>query len=325
MNNNYCPLIFHSIYIERSFHTIDVAPCCLAKKQSLPQQSINLLNNDYFVNLREQNKNNLKSTECSVCWDLEAIGGESKRQVTIDQYKRNAIPLDYDTSLYSIDYNTLPICNAKCIICGPKYSSAWAATKGISLKNIIKDNYDHMTGLDLNDVRTLYFNGGEPLLTKEHCMVLSNIKDLSKLEVEYNTNGSCFPDDKILSIWSNLKKLTLYFSVDAVGLKFEEIRDGLKWNEVSSNIKKLNSFEYINVQCSYTIGTHNLFDLEETINWFKMLPNFDPYKQFHVHWVNSEHCLSLKNISPDNKIKFLNELKKFKKFHWFEPLYRFVC
>ena len=93
MNNNYCPLIFHSIYIERSFHTIDVAPCCLAKKQSLPQQSINLLNNDYFVNLREQNKNNLKSTECSVCWDLEAIGGESKRQVTIDQYKRNAIPL----------------------------------------------------------------------------------------------------------------------------------------------------------------------------------------------------------------------------------------
>lgn len=320
--NNYCPLIFHGVYIERFANgNHSISPCCLAKKSVANSNVIDFSNNPYLNNIRENNKNNNRPSECRACWELEDAGGESKRLVSIDSYKTNNIPLDYRNELYNLDYNTLPICNAKCVICSPRYSSTWASAAGISLKPIVSNSYNHLDGLDLNDLKILYFNGGEPLLTNEHLTVLKQINNIAEVEISYNTNGSCYPDEEVLAIWNQAKSVTIAFSIDGIGDRFEETRTPLKWDKVSENIKKINLLPQINIQCAYTIGNHNIYDLGDTIEWFGQLPNFDVFSQFHVHYVNSGHRLNLlNNLLDSQKQDFKKELLKFNRFHWYHSI-----
>jgi MoaA/NifB/PqqE/SkfB family radical SAM enzyme len=319
--NNYCPLIFHSIYVERvSNGKHYISPCCLAKKSGATADSIDFANNQYLNSIREENKNNKRPDACQVCWTLEDVGGESNRMVSIDSYKKLSIPLDHTTLLYNLDYNVLPICNAKCVICSPRYSSTWAAAKGLSLKPIVANNYNHLDGLNFNNIKIIYFNGGEPLLTDEHLNVLKKINNINSVEISYNTNGSCYPSEEVLNIWSQAKSVTIAFSVDGIKDRFETTRVPLKWNTVSANIEKMNLLPNIDIQCAYTIGRHNVYDLEDTINWFGQLPNFDVFTQFHVHYVNIQHPLSLKKSSDDQKQKYKQELLKFNKFHWYSAI-----
>jgi MoaA/NifB/PqqE/SkfB family radical SAM enzyme len=320
-NSNYCPLIFHGIYIERVANGRHyVSPCCIAEKSKATADSIDFVNSQHLKDIREENKNNKKPSACQACWTLEEVGGTSKRMMSIYSYKKNNIELDYEKILYNLDYNTLPICNAKCVICSPQYSSTWAAAKGISLKPIVANNYNHLNGLNFDNIKIVYFNGGEPLLTDEHLTVLKKINNIANVEIIYNTNGSCYPSDEVLDIWSRSKSVTIGFSIDGIEDRFEETRAPLKWHTVSANVEKMNLLSNINIQCAYTIGRHNVYDLEDTINWFGQLPNFDIFTQFHVHYVNTDHPLSLTQIPNNQKQKYKEELLKFNKFHWYSSI-----
>ena len=320
MKNNYCPLAFHGIYIERSADGKSrVAPCCLADKSQPISESIDFNSNDHLSRIRQAFIDDKKPYQCNPCWELENKGGKSRRKIYIDKFKNVGL---YQTSnLYYLDYNTLPICNARCIICSPQYSSTWASFVGINeISNIVKNNYDHLSGLHLNDIKSIYFNGGEPLLTDEHTEVLKKINDLSLVDISYNTNGSCYPNIKTLDLWNQAKSVTVFFSIDGIKEKFEKTRIPLKWDLVSSNIKRINLLDNINIGCSYTIGVHNVFDLEDTINWFNKLPNFNSMKQFHVHYVNPEHRLYFKSATSDEKEKFYKEILKFDNYHWYTSI-----
>jgi MoaA/NifB/PqqE/SkfB family radical SAM enzyme len=170
----------------------------------------------------------------------------------------------------------------------------------------------------------VYFNGGEPLLTKEHLTVLKKIDKISDVDISYNTNGSCYPTAEVIDLWSKAKKVSIYFSIDGIGKRFEETRTPLKWNLVSENIKKINLLDNINIQCSYVIGRHNVYDLEDTINWFSTLPKFDPLAMFQVHNVNSEHKLDLNQASAEEKELFKKELYKFNRFHWYDSIVNYI-
>lgn len=320
-NNNYCPLIFHGIYSERQLNgKLSISPCCLAEQA--PAESIDFEGNAYLNNLREENKNNVRSSACNACWSLEDQGGESKRKVTIDWYKNNNIIQDYSAKLYHVDYNTLPICNAKCVICSSKYSSTWAAvTKNYNIKDLLKFDYKHLDSIDFSNVKQLYFNGGEPLMTKEHVAVLKKINNLPEVDIMYNTNGSCYPETEVLELWKIAKSITLFFSIDGIDKRFEETRTPLKWDIVSTNIQKINALSYIDVHCSYTIGKHNVYDLEDTINWFDKLPNFDTLEQFHVHYVYPGHALYFNTASAAELIGFKKEMLKFNNYYWYSSIH----
>jgi sulfatase maturation enzyme AslB (radical SAM superfamily) len=321
-NNNYCPLIFHGIYAERSLNgKLSISPCCLATQSAA--DLIDFDGNTYLSSLRTENKSNLRSTACKPCWDLEDKGGESKRKVTINWYTDNNIIQDYLIKLYHVDYNTLPICNAKCVICSPKYSSTWASVSPNDriLKDLSKFDHKHLDLIDFDDVKQLYFNGGEPLLTNEHYLVLKKINNLAAVDIMYNTNGSCYPSTKVLELWKIAKSVTIFFSIDGVGQRFEETRTPLKWDKVSANIEKINNLSYVDVQCSYTIGKHNVYDLEDTVNWFAKLSNFNTLEKFHVHYVNPDHALYFNTASADELSGFKKELSKFNNYHWYLSIY----
>ena len=311
MNDNYCPLAFHGIYVERLPNNKNVvAPCGLAEK-SAPVDTIDFGNDPHLVKIRKEFEQGNKPKHCEQCWRLEEHGGESRRLVYRDMYQDVVDPI----GLVTLDYHTLPICNAKCVICGPKYSSTWATETGAwEIKDIVKNNNDHLKDIDLSGIKHVYFNGGEPLLTDEHVNILKQIKGA---DIIYNTNGSCFPDEDVLDLWRQQQSVTVFFSIDAIGENFNSIREKLDWEQVSKNILKFNALEFVKIGCSYTIGGHNVYDLEPTIEWFSKI--IDVKENFHVHYVSPGHELYFNHFKHQKEL-FLTELEKFKDYHWYDSI-----
>ena len=313
MSKVFCPMVYHSIYVRRTADgSHSLSPCCLADQSTPTSDKIDFINNKHLIDIRKEFSSGGRPTACRSCWDDENHGRTSARQQHIDM---DIIPSDESLSLYNIDYNTLPLCNAKCVICNSTFSSMWATANGESSRiiDLVKNKYDHLDGLELSSIKRVYFNGGEPLLTNEHVELLQRVNNISELDILYNTNGSCYPSEQALNLWKQAKSVTLFFSIDGTGDRFEETRTPLKWKQVSENIKKINLIKNIRIGCTYTIGRHNVYDLQDTVDWFEKLPNFD-LEEFYVHYVDTNHSLSFNNASDTEKLEFANELSKFSKF-----------
>jgi MoaA/NifB/PqqE/SkfB family radical SAM enzyme len=321
---NHCDRIFHGLYIQRNKdESVKIAPCCVCG-QSEPQSSpIDFVNDEYLNKLRQNTKNDLRNPECDVCWKYADNGMASKKDEKLTK-------VDDPTIILSLEYNTLPICNAKCIICGPKFSSLWVADdlklKKLKLKNpnvIISDvsieevknkgfNYDN---LNLSQLEYLYFNGGEPLLTNDHIEVLSKIKNLENLTLCYSSNGSIYPSPETLEYWNKTKTTRVWFSIDAIGDQFNYIRFPLQWEEVKSNIIKLhNNFPNIDICFLFTAGVHNIFEIKKTLDFF-----YDQVIHSHPTDEKADRCqfyvqlamgvLDIKYTDKKLKQVFIDELK----------------
>jgi hypothetical protein len=337
-SKTYCPLIFHGIYVERTSNgAYHIAPCSTSKKSQVLTQKIDFVNNQSLNLLRVSANNNVRAPHCQSCWVVEDNHGESKRQVYIDLYRENQIPQTQSIVLFSLDYNTLPICNAKCIICSPTYSSAWIQdaqllnntesrfTKSTNISDINKEQ-NQLDGLDLTQLKSVYFNGGEPLLTNDHVTILTQLQNINEVAVSYNINGSCYPTEDVLQLWSKAKEVTLSLSIDGINEQFEYIRNPLIWKQVSDNIAKLNNcLPNLKINIAYTVGLHNVFGLRECINWCNTnIDKFDVATQFHVHTANGK--LDIKFAGRELRKSFLNELSLIdnNKFYWVTSLKNYV-
>ena len=89
-----------------------------------------------------------------------------------------------------------------------------------------------------------YFAGGEPLITEEHYMLIDEMIDKKKTDIQlrYNTNISNlkFKKRDIFKLWQHFDKpIQIYASIDHIGDKAEYIRHGTKWMTIERNLKKL--------------------------------------------------------------------------------------
>lgn len=330
-SKTYCPLIFHGIYVERTYDEYyQLSPCCIATKDKVSNQPIDFIQNKHLNLIRDLSLSGQRAPQCQSCWTLEDIGGESKRQVAIDYYRENQI--NQTSGLVSLEYNTLPICNAKCIICGPYFSSAWIQDAQLlnyssigAITNIDKEK-NQLNGLELTQLKSVYFNGGEPLLTNDHVTILSQLQNINEATVSYNTNGSCYPSADVLKLWSKTKEVTLSFSIDGINEQFEYIRNPLVWKQVSDNIAKLNNcLPNLKINVAYTVGLHNVFGLRECINWFSTnIDKFDITTQFHVHTANGK--LDIKFAGQELRKSFLDELVLIDndKFYWATSIKNYI-
>jgi wyosine [tRNA(Phe)-imidazoG37] synthetase (radical SAM superfamily) len=181
-------------------------------------------------------------------------------------------------------YNVPPLCNAKCITCGSHYSSAWASedekfnvkfTEKRNFNQIVKS--DPQLNLDYRKLRQIYFNGGEPFLSKDVSEMLTKIKEqkgtLSDIGLVISTNGSIMPASKDIQLWNECSAVTFLCSIDAVGPQFEYIRYPLKWDEVSQNLvnfTKLFTTKFT-LTLSPNVGIHNVLEYPKLVEWVNQL------------------------------------------------------
>lgn len=274
INGSTCPLFEHGLYIEKLNNSeADISMCCYQKTSQRPYHQINFRQNDYLNYLRNQTGEVL---ECEKCSWYESRSIPSYRQAMIQNLHQFDITPTKE-KLTILTYNCENICNLTCLTCGPKFSSKWRSVysklnwpirsvKKSSVKNELYKN------LDFSSLRLVHFQGGEPLLTNDHEEILTKIDkegDIDQVIVSYNTNGTQFPNENVINLWSKTKLTKLYFSIDAVGSQFELIRNPAKWQEVESNLIKIKNLNLPNVwiEMGVTVSIANIFYLQEIINW----------------------------------------------------------
>jgi MoaA/NifB/PqqE/SkfB family radical SAM enzyme len=139
------------------------------------------------------------------------------------------------------------------MICGPRNSSAWKQELELPLDfRKVKVN-SLWQNLDLTSIRSIHFNGGEPLLNKEHVEFLKSIPVKSQVHINYNTNGTIQPTQELMDLWSEFKLVQLDFSIDDTGQRFEYQRFPSKWDQVCDNLKWF--VDHCPVNCMFAVNT----------------------------------------------------------------------
>jgi organic radical activating enzyme len=309
--NTFCIHPFNSLSIDGTGDQRTYKPCCMSNQsivsESGPIDSIDsAFNSDWMNSLRDSLMNGVQHSACTLCWDEERAGKESKR---VRDSKTQLALLDKpDTVIKNIDLKMGNLCNLKCRICNPWNSSQWE-TEWFAIggrkdsiqefKNSFKLQrqswnpgekiWDELLEI-LPNIESFDLYGGEPLLIENmwNILKLSVEKGYSKNQrIHYNTNGSIIPNDDQLELWKQFKLVDLQVSLDDINERHNYQRHPNKWEIVKKNIESLQQHKWISLTTNATISNFNVFYLDEITTeimdnlgcsiWYNILHHPDEY------------------------------------------------
>ena len=247
-------------------------PCCidLADKNQKGMGNFNkstikeLWNSDSMRKFRLNAIKDKPTQMCHRCYDLEETGNvwtlrKNLNKDFAEKFDRvNDTEQDGshdDPQFYYWDIRFNNLCNMKCRTCGPEFSTSWwkelvqlgnekykDPNKIISLSK--KPTFwEEITPL-VSNIESVYFAGGEPLITDEHYTMLdiwlkTNKQD--KIKISYTTNFSHLKHKgkNVLEYWKQFKNVDVVASLDGSYKRGEWIRKGTRWSKIVENRKKM--------------------------------------------------------------------------------------
>jgi organic radical activating enzyme len=268
---NYCPDLFQNLFIQKTnANQVELGFCCVSKL-SPPLDKIDFGDN-YLENQRQKYLlTNTLPESCSQCVHDESANSTSRRLQQLEHNRNHNFSTT--NNLRFLQYNCDNICNLKCIACSSLYSSSWIDDEiklGVRKHQNIKPTKNNhlLFDFDIEGIQQIYFNGGEPLLTKDHVNVLSymaNKINPCNIHVLYNTNGTILPSNEVLRLWEKFASVTLIASIDAIQSQFEYIRYPGNWESVQNNLKEYKKFATLNIGAN--IGVHNIMYFGELFDY----------------------------------------------------------
>lgn len=270
-----------------------LAPCCGWDVSELTGHYSNVLefyNGDRMRQLRRDLHNGIQVKECHNCWQEEQDGKHSMRQVyTKDLLKYNNLH-DLDTQTWlaelpiSLDLELGNLCNLKCVMCTPDYSTsigtefklhrdqygklsflATPSTEGlIDWPNDprFKDFIDQFK----NRVLSLRFAGGEPSIIPYVQEFLDSIPNPDQVHLEITTNAYKLTN-RFLETISRFKYAYIVISLEGVGYDNDQIRYGGKFEEIVSNIQKLNELDNTDLTINYVFQCFSIRTFLPLLEW----------------------------------------------------------
>ena len=315
--NNYCESVYKGIYISiESEDQARVGSCCINQTE-VKTQVIDFDQNPFLVEQRRAFDQGRRPPSCDNCWRLEDQGLPSrrlniKRQEDLDPTK---------VELIEMHYNVAPICNAKCITCGSHYSSMWAqedqrfGTLGPQHRPFHEIRQSRpQFNLDYTQLRQIYFNGGEPFLSRDVTDILTAVKtqtgSVKDLGLVINTNASVQPTAQDLALWSECRAVTLICSIEATGPEFEYIRYPLEWKTVEHNIRTYPEIfgRRITIQIAPNLGIHNALSYGKLVEWFHSLEH--PNCRYRLEPNQTVGSLGFDTVSKGVKAQLRRRLPK---------------
>ena len=286
-----------------------VRPCCLAKdeivddhndKYQLTSATFDQIrNSSHMRQLRREFVAGELPATCERCWSVEASGGTSKRQHTLERLKHLITDMTWTedaNDLIFLDLKLGNICNLKCRICGPWSSSTFASEEVGQIMTLDrkqtyaykmlregrwpKESTVFWQQLDqyAEQIRYLEFTGGEPFMIQEHFDFLQTLVDRGlahNIEIHYNTNGTHYPEQGV-KLWPHFKLVEVAFSIDDIGQRFEYQRTGAKWPEVMNNLEKFRQLREVSsniqLQLCCTISIWNVLYFNTIAQWAASFP-----------------------------------------------------
>lgn len=281
--NTRCAELWDRMYLSQTNSQLTHKPCCLYHGQETEILSTDLLGfNSIHHNhnsapwiqyLRNETEAGRPVPGCNTCYHTESIGLQSSRQVANrrPRGKRNG----------KIDLNLGTLCNLACAVCGPWSSSKWQAIAPPEWNYVDPSSrYQARNQPEIDDpelflsLKTVQIQGGEPFMEPNYVKFFTNMaryRDYSDLEVIIITNGTKRPSQQFVDILNSCERVTMYFSIDDMGQRFEYQRYGARWAEVVDNIhwfrQQCPNFDYF-IQPTYSML--NIFYLGELDNFINV-------------------------------------------------------
>jgi sulfatase maturation enzyme AslB (radical SAM superfamily) len=229
-----CIDAFKNLNIVKHNNQLSLSPCCL----SLPRTAdkIEFYDNQYLKQIREEWRQGHFPTECANCQTAEKLTGFSRRTHSNLWYQDHGY-YNNTVEMIRLDYWTGDQCNLACAICGPYSSSTWKQELKLEIslqKSVINQFWKT---LDLTQLKFVHFNGGEPLLSKEHVIFLQAIPNKKQVQLNYNTNATILPTAQLVELWNQFNLVKLDFSIDDIGPRFNYQRYPADWNQVTDNLQ----------------------------------------------------------------------------------------
>jgi MoaA/NifB/PqqE/SkfB family radical SAM enzyme len=248
-----------------------------------PNTSItDIWNNHEYAKLRKQFLNNEKPDGCRKCWNQEQQGIPSRRQHELAIHKlhlHKMETLDAPNPIL-LDIKLGNLCNLKCRICNSEYSHMWGKDELELFKQPISKNFGKdWTADDANwnaiksivdNLEVLYLSGGEPFLIQKHNELFDYMikKDIAKnVSLKFHTNGTVRLSDYILDTLKQFKNVTMMYSIDDIGRRFEYQRPPANWDKIESNFNHALEQEFLDLRITYTISVLNALSGKEMEQW----------------------------------------------------------
>ena len=250
---------------------------------------IEIMNSDYYVKVRQQMKEGIKPGACLRCYVEEESLITSKRELELARFGRDFIDNNgvIEPNLKFIELRLGNLCNVRCRTCNPASSSQWVTEyQQLEVDLQFVTHYDKIDTFwtqsdkfwdDLLDsskqVELIYINGGEPTLVEKHWHYLERLieRGLHKqVKLWYSINMTNVPD-KLLEIWKQFKEVEVHCSIDDIGDRNSYIRKGTRWEDVETNLKKLQDNPWLKFSVTQTVSWMNIYYVKEFKEYFDTL------------------------------------------------------
>ena len=294
------------------FHHMDILPndtlkpCCKFLEE-LPydniENKIDVHRDVFFENIRNSLKQGITVKGCQQCYDSEQHSNKSFRTRMLDKFKERTgkeFEMPDTSALYSINIALSNLCNSKCRMCSPEYSTSWysdAKKLGIQIpKGPISKN-DIIDSISASSLYSLSFVGGEPMMEQERIIKLLKQCNLENLNFIVTTNGTLLPNSELVSLLKKCKNVEIDLSIDTYGKLNDFLRKGGQWDNINYNLNwYYNNFPKIKMNTAISIYNINL--ISELLNYIsEYFPNV-----IHNHLIVSKpDWMSPKNLPESVK------------------------
>lgn len=286
-SKHYCPIPFYSIEINTN-DTVKL--CCISSKRyKVEGDFFDFWSSGEINEVRERMlKDEPDHQDCGVCYSREKNFDFSKRLDELHKYKRF-----YSKKLVfpaHLQIKVTNVCNLKCIMCSPHYSSKWNEDVDklkLFRTSLVKTKTQSLDYKYLKKLFAMYFQtksltpkrielyGGEPMLAKNFWKIIYNASPLMLRNISFltNTNGTILTKEHLQCL-IKFKHCLINFSVDGIGENFEYVRFPAKWNEVEENIKKLHDYSIrfphkFEMGLYFTFSSFSAIGLSEFLDYCK--------------------------------------------------------
>jgi MoaA/NifB/PqqE/SkfB family radical SAM enzyme len=301
------------------------------KMGSLMNESLReIWNNDNMRELRRNMMAGKESNFCTSCYKEEEIGHGSLRN---DMNRTYAKHYEYvketkedgtfdKFNLVYWDFRLNNICNFKCRMCGPGYSSSWEQEmrRHFNIEGEYPKIDIDMVRQDIEPlydiVEEVYFAGGEPLIADHHYEILNKLIERGRNEtvrISYNTNFSTlkYKDNNILDLWKKFPNLSISISFDGVGKRGELIRKGFDWQKFLDNFKMFrNKFPHKKITINCVVQTMNCFHIMDAQKELYLRGIINSWDDFHLCILHNPDFLSVLILDSESR-KLLGEKIKY--------------
>jgi len=201
---------------------------------------------------------------CFICEKFESQGRkDSMRGNSNHAYNH------YEENDITLEIRPGNVCNFACQTCWPAASSRVAQYHHqaglIDIKSLTTqayDNFDFLLPIG-HRIRDVIVLGGEPFYDKSCKKFLAWANSNLRSNIMMFTNGSQIDFNFVESYPG---RLTLIFSIDAVGKPAEYIRFGTEWPAVYNNYQKSKTFPNVDVRVNITCSVYNYAYIDQVID-----------------------------------------------------------